>query len=128
MKTLECSHATGAHDEPCDLVAGLTREVDGLRAQSDARLKALLQKAEEARREWIRAENAEGRSRAYIVALENDNAALALAVKELARCLGHERCSVCGQLYKIDPKAMGCCLADHVESYAAIIGKVDKGG
>ena len=26
-KTLECSHATGAHDEPCDLVAGLEREL-----------------------------------------------------------------------------------------------------
>jgi len=26
-KSLECSHATGAHDEPCDLVAGLTAEL-----------------------------------------------------------------------------------------------------
>ena len=26
-KTLECSHATGAHDEACDLVVGLTEEL-----------------------------------------------------------------------------------------------------
>jgi len=79
MKTLECSHATGAHDEACDLVAGLTREVVGLMARVD----------------------------------------------ELTRCLGTERCSVCGQRYNIDPATgMGCRLADHIEAYAAIVGKV----
>ena len=98
MKTLECSHATGAHNVSCDLVAGLEKESAG-------RLKTLLEKAEEANRAWKRAENAEGR------------------VAELVRCLSHERCSVCGQLYQIDPTAVDCCLADHVEAYAAIIGK-----
>lgn len=124
MKTLECSHATGAHDEPCDLVAGLTREVEGLRAQSDARLKTLLEKAEDAKREWIRAENLEGR----LALMHSAAGKQADRIDELARCLGHERCSVCGQLYKIDARAVGCCLADHVEAYEAIVGKVDKGG
>jgi len=161
-KTLECSHATGAHDEPCDLVAGLTREVDalkawikiaegesisarchrtryqcchicesitcgdntspaatevkrlrqeadGLRAQSESRLKALLEKAAEAKSEWIRAENAEGR------------------LAELTRCLSHERCYECGQRYNVDPATGMCCmLADHVEAYAAISGKAQS--
>ena len=30
-KTLECSHATGEHDEPCDIVAGLQAELAALR-------------------------------------------------------------------------------------------------
>jgi len=113
MKTLECSHATGEHDESCDLVAGLNKEIAemrqrlkvaegetisarchriryqccdfcedlncgdntspaarrvrrleeeiaGLTASAEGRLRVLLDKAEEAKREWARAENAEG--------------------------------------------------------------------
>ena len=97
-KTLECSHATGAHDEACDLVAGLQAELAALRI--------------------------------YVIKLEDDNADLAVRVPELVRCLGHERCSLCGQLYSVDPSKgrrpsplMGCKLADHIEAYAAISGK-----
>jgi len=113
-KTLECSHATGAHDEACDLVKGLEAE---------------LRKAHDLAGE-LRVDAELARFRVYLAQLEDDNAALALAVKELVRCLGHERCSVCGQLYSVDPSKgrrpgplMGCCLADHIEAYAAIVGK-----
>jgi hypothetical protein len=148
METRECSHATGAHDEPCDLVAGLMREVDGLRAQSESRLKALMDKAEEAKREWIRAENAEGqivkamallkpacaeeslegaiRNLQHAHSLEYECGVRAAArIAELARFLGTERCSECRRPYAVDP-ATGerCYLADHVEAYAAISGKV----
>ena len=92
-KTLECSHATGAHDEPCDLVAGLQAELAALRV--------------------------------YVAHVEAYNAALAMQVPELVRCLSHEHCEVCGQLYSIDPATgMGCRLADHIEAYEAIVGKV----
>jgi len=93
MKTLECSHATGEHDEACDLVAGLEAELKGLRA--------------------------------YVALVEDDNAAFVAQVGELRRCLACERCSVCGQRYSINPATgMGCRLADHIEAYEAIVGKV----
>jgi len=84
--------------------------------------------------------------RVYATHVENDNeaflkenkeamATLALAnaellrnesrIAELARCLSHESCSVCGQRYSVDPNSgMDCKLADHIEAYDAISGKV----
>ena len=135
-KSLECSHATGAHDEPCDFAAlvdaakTMLAQFQNMSAQdiSEGRLKVILEKAEEAKREWVRAEKAEAELsalRVYVAHVEDDNAELAVRVPELVRCLGHERCSVCGQLYSVDPTTgMGCKLADHIEAYEAIFGKV----
>ena len=107
-----------------------------------------MQKADEAKREWIRAENAEGQIAKALELLKPTCAEESLEgairnlqqahkseydcgvrdtarIAELVRCLGCERCSVCGQAYSVDPiTGMGCCLADHVEAYAAIVGKV----
>lgn len=48
---------------------------------------------------------------------------LVLELAEARRCLAHESCSVCGRLYSVDPDSgLGCCLADHVEAFAALGG------
>jgi len=39
---------------------------------------------------------------------------------ELVRCLGTERCGVCGELYSEPPTKTGCYLADHIEAWEAL--------
>jgi hypothetical protein len=45
---------------------------------------------------------------------------MAVVMRELMRCLSHERRSFCGRLYDYGPDQEGCKLADSLEAYAAI--------
>jgi hypothetical protein len=132
--TKACSWATGKYNEACDLAEGLNQEIARALALlkpacPDESLEGAIRNLQQVlvmERAHVAKLEADLTSlRGYVASAEDHRASLVAQVNELSRCLSYELCSVCGQRYSVNPNAgMGCKLADHIEAYEAIVGKV----
>jgi len=84
-------------------------EVHSLRVKNDALIDQLKEFSE-----------AYSRTRDEMLKLGRERDEARKLMVELVRCLGTERCGVCGELYSEPPTKTGCYLADHIEAWEAL--------